>query len=266
MAPRNKKQGKKKTVKVRIFKLAFDLLLCFIALTFIPVLAYRVFDPPTTPLMWVRWAEGGYNDDFPRTIKRWRPLEEISPEFLKAVIASEDQKFFDHKGFDWHAVKNAFINNMESKGKRGASTITMQTAKNVFLWQDRNWLRKGLEVYFTFLIEIFWTKERILEIYFNLIEWGDGIFGCEAATLNYFKKTALRASPVESAWLAAILPNPRIWPEKKYRKLVEKKQARILNEMLHINLPDFAYDYARAPADQKSPGSFSSSPVQRRAS
>ncbi len=266
MPPRKKNPGKKKTVKVRLFKLTFDLLLCFIALTFIPVLTYRVIDPPTTPLMWIRWAEGGYDKSFPRTIKQWRTLEEISPEFLKAVIASEDQKFFDHKGFDWHAVKHAFVNNMESKRKTGASTITMQTAKNVFLWQDRNWLRKGLEVYFTFLIEIFWTKERILEVYFNLIEWGDGIFGCEAASLKYFKKSALLASPVESAWLAAILPNPRVWPKKKYRKLVKRKQARILNQMNHIRLPDFTFDYAQAPADQNSPGPFSSRPGQGRTS
>ena len=266
MAPSKKKQVKKKTIKIRIFKLTFDLILCFIALTVIPVLAYRIIDPPTTPLMWIRWAQSGYDNSFPRTIKQWRSLEEISPQFLKAVIASEDQKFFDHEGFDWYAVKYAFLNNLSSDNKIGASTITMQTAKNVFLWQERNWLRKGLEVYFTFLIEIFWSKQRILEVYFNLIEWGDGIFGCEAASLKYFKKSALWASPVESAWLAAILPNPRVWPEKKYQDLVKKKQARILNEMPTIHLPILDYNYARASTDLKSPDALSSRSDQRRTS
>ena len=239
MPVRIKKQGKKRTIKIRIFKWLFDLTLCFVALTFIPVLLYRVIDPPTTPLMWIRWAQGGYDKEFPRSIKKWRPIEEISPQLIKAVLASEDQRFFDHEGFDWRAVKYAVKNNLESKRKIGASTITMQTAKNVFLWQDRNWLRKGLEVYFTFLIELFWSKQRILEVYFNIIEWGDGIFGCEAASIKYFKKPAKRASPLESAWMAAILPNPRVWPEKKYRSLVRKKQARILNQMVTIRLPKF---------------------------
>ena len=240
MSAKNKKHGKKRTVKIRIFKWLFDLTLCFVALTFIPVLLYRVVDPPTTPLMWIRWAEGGYDKDFPRSIKKWMSLDEISPELIKAVIASEDQIFFSHEGFDWRAVQYAFKNNLESKRKIGASTITMQTAKNVFLWPGRNWLRKGLEVYFTFLIELFWSKQRILEVYFNIIEWGDGIFGCEAATKKYFKKSATKASTLESAWMAAILPNPRVWPEKKYRSLVRKKQARILNQMYTIRLPKFA--------------------------
>ena len=239
MPVRNNKKGKKRTIKIRIFKWLFDLTLCFVALTFIPVLLYRVIDPPTTPLMWIRWVQGGYDKEFPRSIKKWRSIEEISPQLLKAVIASEDQRFFDHEGFDWRAVKNAVKNNRESKRKIGASTITMQTAKNVFLWQDRNWFRKGLEVYFTFLIELFWSKQRILEVYFNIIEWGDGIFGCEAASIKYFKKPAKRASPLESAWMAAILPNPRVWPGKKYRSLVRKKQARILNQMHTIRLPKF---------------------------
>ncbi|MGV7222595.1 MAG: monofunctional biosynthetic peptidoglycan transglycosylase [Nitrospinales bacterium] len=246
MSAKNKKKGKKRTIKIRIFIWLFDLTLCFVALTFIPVLLYRVIDPPTTPLMWIRWAQADYDKEFPRSIKRWRPIEEISPQLLKAVIASEDQKFFDHEGFDWRAVKYAIKNNLESKRKIGASTITMQTAKNVFLWQDRNWLRKGLEVYFTFLIELFWSKQRILEVYFNIIEWGDGVFGCEAASLKYFKKPVLRASPLESAWMAAILPNPRVWPENKYRSLVKKKQARILSQMHTVRLPKFVSGSSKA--------------------
>lgn len=239
MARGKRKKGKKRAIKARLFQLIFDLFLCFLVFTILPVLIYGGLDPPTTPLMWIRWAESGYKEDFPRAIKRWRSIDEISPAWIRAVIASEDQKFFSHSGFDWDAVKYAVKVKLESDRTIGASTITMQTARNVFLWQGRNWLRKGLEAWFTILIEGFWSKQRILEVYFNVIEWGDGVFGCEAASLNYFKRPALRISPVESAWLAAILPNPRVWPEKKYRKLVEQRQARILNAMNRVRLPDF---------------------------
>ena len=239
MARRKSKKGKKRAIKVRLFQLIFDLFLCFLVFTILPVLIYGALNPPTTPLMWIRWAESGYEEDFPRAIKRWRSIDEISPALVRAVIASEDQKFFMHRGFDWDAVKYAVKVNLETDRKIGASTISMQTARNVFLWQGRNWFRKGLEVWFTLLIEGFWSKQRILEVYFNVIEWGDGVFGCEAASLNYLKHAAPRISPVESAWLAAILPNPRLWPKRKYRALVEQRQARILNAMDRIRLPDF---------------------------
>ena len=239
MARRKSKPGKQGAVKARLFQLIFDLFLCFLVFTILPVLVFSALDPPTTPLMWIRWAESGYEKDFPRAIRRWRSIDEISPALVRAVIASEDQKFFMHSGFDWEAIKYAVKVKLDTDRTIGASTISMQTARNVFLWQGRNWLRKGLEAWFTFLIEGFWSKQRILEVYFNVIEWGDGVFGCEAASMNYFKHVAPRISPVESAWLAAVLPNPRVWPERKYRKLVEKRQARILNIMPKIRLPDF---------------------------
>ena len=215
----------------RLFIAAVFLNLFFLILTILPVLVYKVINPPTTPLMWIRWADSGYEKHNPRIIKNWRSLNQISRPFLKAVIASEDQKFFMHSGFDWDAVSNAIQVNLNTRRKIGASTISMQTARNVFLWQERNWLRKSLEVYFTVLIEMIWSKQRILEVYMNVIEWGDGVFGCEAAAQKYFHHSARRVQPAEGAWMAAILPNPRVWPKRAYRNHVEKRQIRILNIM-----------------------------------
>ncbi|MEE9259036.1 MAG: monofunctional biosynthetic peptidoglycan transglycosylase [Nitrospinaceae bacterium] len=235
---RKRKAGKKKPIRIRIGKIFLDILICFLALTMIPVLVYRVIQPPTTALMWIRGMEdGGGAKDIPRTVRRWKPLNEISPSLLKAVIAAEDQKFFRHNGFDWQAIESAVKTNLTTDRTVGASTISMQTARNVFLWQGRNWLRKSLEAYFTFLIEVFWSKERILEIYLNVIEWGDGIFGCEAASRTYFNRSAGSLSPVESAWMAAILPNPRVWSIKSPQKFVEDRQLQILNVMARTRLP-----------------------------
>lgn len=222
--------------RIRPFRLLLDLLLCFIALTVIPVLFYRVANPPTTPLMWIRWVESGYDQDSPRAIAKWTSLNGISPDLIRAVISSEDQKYFEHNGFDWEAAEAAFHHNLKSDKKIGASTISMQTARNVFLWQERTWLRKTLEAYFTFLIETFWGKDRILEVYFNVIEWGDGVFGCTEAAETYFKRSPKKLSPLESAWMAAILPNPRKWSLES-SKQVETRQVRILNSMKTVHLP-----------------------------
>ncbi|TDJ48639.1 MAG: monofunctional biosynthetic peptidoglycan transglycosylase [Nitrospina sp.] len=220
----------------RVFKVTVLLSLIFLFVTFLPVLIYKVIDPPTTPLMWIRWAESGYEKRYPRTVKKWRKLDRISKPFLRAVIASEDQKFYRHNGFDWDAVNNAIRVNLSTRRKIGASTISMQTARNVFLWQKRNWLRKSLEIYFTVLIEMTWSKQRILEVYMNVIEWGDGVFGCEAAAQKYFKHSAGRVQPAEGAWMAAILPNPRAWPTPAYRSHVGQRQTRILNAMTSVRL------------------------------
>ena len=233
-----KKKGKgrsKPVFRLRFGRFLFDLVICFLALTLVPVLVYRVLPPPTTPLMWLRWMEKGRPDEFPLMIKDWKRLDDISPSLLRAVIAAEDQKFFIHDGFDWDAVESAVKTNLTTNRTVGASTITMQTARNVFLWQDRSWLRKSLEAYFTFLIETFWRKDRILETYLNIIEWGDGIFGCEAAARTYFNHSSNCLTPVESAWMATILPNPRIWSVRKPDNL-EDRQARILQAMPRVRL------------------------------
>lgn len=234
---KEKPKARKAPIKIRLFRLLFDLLLCFLALTMVPTLVYRAINPPTTPLMWIRWAESGYKTDSPRALRQWTPLNKISPHLVRAVLTAEDQKFFQHGGFDWDAAEAALVHNLKSERKIGASTISMQTARNVFLWQGRNWFRKALEAYFTFLMETFWSKDRILEVYLNVIEWGDGVFGCGPAAQAYFKRPAAKLSPYESAWMAAILPNPRKWSIDNPPKNVEVRQARILNSMGKIRTP-----------------------------
>ena len=191
-------------------------------------------NPPTTPLLWIRWMEGDMSQTFSRNLNSWVPLENISKQLLKAVIAAEDQKFFEHKGFDWLAIEYAIKTNFTSDRKVGASTISMQTARNVFLWQKRSLLRKLLESYFTLLIEFFWSKQRILEVYLNVIEWGDGIFGCEQAAMHYFKHPSLKLSPIESAWMAAVLPSPLHWTNRPTPVYVEVRQSKILDALPKI--------------------------------
>ena len=196
-----------------------------------PVLVYRFVDPPTTPLLWIRWVESGYDKAYPTLLKHWIPLNQISPNLVRAVIVAEDQKFYNHSGFDWYAVEAAIRINLGTDKTVGASTISMQTARNVFLWQDRNWLRKSLEVWFTFLIENLWTKKRILEVYLNVIEWGNGMFGCEHASRKYYKHSSATLSPVESALMASVLPNPRTWSVLKPQPHVSDRQSKILSLM-----------------------------------
>lgn len=177
------------------------------------VLLFKWVHPPFTPLMIKRMVEQKINGEHLRWQYRWVPLEKISPKLQLAVICSEDQKYLEHYGFDWEAIQKAFEKNQkEGKIKRGGSTISQQTAKNLFLWDGRSYLRKGLEVWFTFLIEIFWSKEQIMEMYLNIIEMGNGVYGAEAASLYWFHKHADRLNKDEAAAIAAILPNP-----KKYK-------------------------------------------------
>lgn len=227
----------RKTIRIRLGKILFDLFLAFLALTVVPVLIYGVTNPATTPLLWIRWAENDQSDRYTRVIKHWVPVERISPHLIKAVVSAEDQKFFQHNGFDWQAIESAIKVNLTSKRTIGASTISMQTSRNVFLWQGRNFLRKGLESYFTVLIENLWSKKRILEVYLNVIEWGKGIYGCEAASRYYFNHSAKTLSPVEAAWLAAILPSPRRWSIHRPQTHVANRHARILNSMTHVRIP-----------------------------
>ena len=142
--------------------------------------------------------------------------------------------FFIHSGFDWLAIENAIQTNITTDMKVGASTISMQTARNVFLWQTRTWFRKLLESYFTVLIEFFWSKQRILEVYLNVIEWGDGLYGCEQAAQKYFLRSSKILSPVESAWMAAVLPSPRHWAVRPTPKHVQVRQVKILDALPYM--------------------------------
>ena len=166
----------------------------------------------------------------------WVPLEEISPSLPLAVMGSEDARFLEHHGFDYKAIEHAAIRNMKHPEKRklGASTISQQTAKNVFLWPGRSWTRKGFEVYFTALIELFWSKQRIMEVYLNSIEMGNGIYGASAVAEWHFHKEASQLTKAECALIAATLPNPLRFNSAKPSGYVLKRQQRILHEMRYV--------------------------------
>lgn len=167
--------------------------------------------------------------------KKWRNYDELSNNLKKAAIAGEDANFRSHWGFDLNGIKRAYQRNKVGSKIHGGSTISQQTAKNVFLWPDRSWIRKGAEVYFTLLIELLWSKERILEVYLNVIETGDGIYGAEAATKTFFHKPATRLSKAEATLLIAILPNPLRWSPIKPTAYIRYKQRAILQNMQKID-------------------------------
>jgi len=189
----------------RFFKFLSKLILWLFAFSIFMVIFYKWVPVPATPLMVIRYFENPKEE-----IRHdWVPIEDISRHLQLAVISSEDQNFLNHSGFDIKAIEKAIDRNKSGKRVRGASSISQQTAKNVFLWPNRTWVRKGMEVYFTFLIEVFWSKERIMEVYLNSIEMGKGIYGAEAAAQGWFNKPAAKLTMYESAAIAAILPNPR---------------------------------------------------------
>ncbi len=166
----------------------------------------------------------------------WVPIEDISISMQKAVIASEDGSFLTHNGFDFEAMQKAFKHNQKGKRIKGGSTISQQTAKNVFLWQGRSYIRKGLEAYFTVLIELIWGKERIMEVYLNSIEMGDGVYGIEAASQHWYRRSAKHLTPQQAAGIAAILPNPRKFKATNSSNFTNKRKGRILKVMRYIKL------------------------------
>ena len=193
------------------------------------VVLYKFVPVPATPLMLIRYVE---SKNETKTLKHnWVPLSKISKNIQLAVICSEDQKFLEHNGFDIEAIEKAYEHNKKGKRVRGGSTISQQTAKNIFLWSGRSWLRKGLESYFTFLIEKIWSKERILEVYLNSIEMGQGIYGIEAAAQHWFKKSAANLSAYEAAAIASILPNPRKYRANPASIYIQNRQQWIVNQM-----------------------------------
>ncbi len=213
-------------------KLFVRLTLWFLGITIGMTLLYTVLPVPVTPLMIQRtWEQAWDSEREVRLDNYWVPLNELSPHLQLAVVCAEDQDFLEHEGFDFEAIEKAYKYNKTHKRKRGASTISQQTAKNVFLWPSRSWLRKGMEVYFTFLIETIWSKERIMSSYLNVIEFGDGIYGAEAASQYYFKKSAKDINRQEAALLAAVLPNPLIYKADQPSHDVRKRQQWILSQM-----------------------------------
>ena len=218
-----------------IFRYFFKLFLWCFALSIGLVFVYKFVPVPVTPLMVIRYFE---NDDPNKNLWKhdWLPIVEISKNLQLAVICSEDQNFLHHKGFDMEAIEKAFERNKKGKRIRGASSISQQTAKNVFLWQGRSYLRKGLEAYFTVLIEIFWGKERIMEVYLNSIEMGDGVYGVEAASQHWYRKSAKLVSKREAAGIAAILPNPRKFKASNSSSYTERRKGRIMKHMNYVKL------------------------------
>jgi monofunctional biosynthetic peptidoglycan transglycosylase len=189
----------------RIGQFLFCIISGFLVWSFFLVILYRDLPVPLTPLMLIRAAHGAGID------KDWEPLSRISPQLVLAVMAGEDAKFCSHGGFDWGAIYHAWKEDERGRQIFGASTISMQTAKNLFLWPGRSWWRKGLEAYFTLLLELSWSKSRIMEAYLNIVEWAPGVYGAEAAAQYHFHKPAKDLSAEEAARLAAVLPSPRRW-------------------------------------------------------
>ncbi|PKD21701.1 monofunctional biosynthetic peptidoglycan transglycosylase [Salegentibacter salinarum] len=211
----------------KIFKFLLKIAGFLILFSLFMVLLYKWVPVPFTPLMAIRYFENPEE----KIQHTWVPREEISLHLQLGVIASEDQNFVKHNGFDFEAIEKAIENNQKGKRMRGASTISQQTAKNVFLWPGRNWLRKGLEVYFTFLIETFWSKERILEVYLNSIEMGTGIYGAEAAAKRWFSKSSANLTVNEAAAIAAILPNPREYRANPASNYINQRKNWIVRQM-----------------------------------
>lgn len=214
----------------RFFRFLLKLILGLFLFSILMVVIYKWVPVPFTPLMAIRYFENPDED-----IRHdWVPFDEISNNLKMAVIASEDQNFPNHNGFDYKAIEKAMEENKKGRRVRGASTISQQTAKNVFLWPQRSWFRKGLEVYFTFWIELLWSKERILEVYLNSIEMGKGIYGAEAASRAWFGKPATQLTAYEAAAIAAILPNPREYRAKPASNYIQGRQAWIVRQMKNL--------------------------------
>ncbi|WP_262152462.1 monofunctional biosynthetic peptidoglycan transglycosylase [Chryseobacterium foetidum] len=190
----------------------------------------RFFNPPITITQIGGLIQYGKLD------RDYISYEEMGSNVKKAVIASEDQKFFTHDGFDYTAIEKAYKNNEKGRKVRGGSTISQQTAKNVFLWQQRSWIRKGLEAVYTFVIEKVWSKDIILERYLNSIEMGRGVFGVEAASKYYFGKSSKDLNQSEAAWIAAVLPNPKKYDPKNPSAYLNKKHRWIMRQMKNVSL------------------------------
>lgn len=222
-----------------IFVFIKRVIIFFFASTILITLLYIFINPPATPLMIVR-SVGHFFDGEKVVLKKdWLPLDSISPYLVQAVVASEDNNFKTHWGFDFEAIRKANELNKKGGKLRGASTISQQTAKNVFLWPDRSWVRKGFEVYFTGMTELFWSKRRIMEVYLNVIEMGDGIYGAEMAAQTYFHKSARNLNKKEAALIAAVLPNPRKWHPDKPDNYLNRKQQKIFQLMNKVGKISF---------------------------
>lgn len=228
-----KKPVKKETTtfKTKLTRFLFKLFLWFIGISVLSVVFFKFVPVPFTPLMALRVVENKLAGKEIYFSHDWESLDNISVNLQKAVIASEDGTFLIHNGFDFVAMQKAYKSNVRGRRIKGGSTISQQTAKNVFLWQGRSYLRKGLEAYFTVLIEVIWGKERIMEVYLNSIEMGDGVYGAQAAAEHWYCKDAANLTPKQAAGIAAILPNPRKFTATSSSSYINNRKAKIMRVM-----------------------------------
>lgn len=238
MAPARKSRKPRRGIFKRVLSSVLKGLFVACLLTMVQVLILRFVNPPfTLNMAWNRlkgqWGETPYEPP----VHYWRSFQEIDPDLAKAVLAGEDQRFFSHHGFDFVEMDKALRDLAFSGRIRGASTVTMQTARTVFLWPGRSWLRKAAEAYYTILIELFWSKQRILEVYLNMVDWGTGIVGAEAAARKYFNRTSDAVTPAQAAALAAVLPSPHRWSPTRPTAKVRERARRIRKDMRTISLP-----------------------------
>ncbi len=220
-----------KKIISKIGTLIWKTCLAFFILSIATVVAYKYLPVPITPLMIIRCGEQIKQGNGLTLKHDWVSIDEISPKLQLAVVCSEDQNYLKHYGFDWGAIEKAIKSNEAGKKIRGGSTISQQTAKNVFLWPSRSYIRKGFELYFTFLIETVWSKERIMEIYLNSIEMGNGVYGAEAASQFWFHKAANKISKDEAAAIAAILPSPMRYKANPANGYINGRKAWIKTQM-----------------------------------
>jgi len=228
------KKSKIKKWPVRFRNLLFKCLLFVFIFTIAQVVLLKFINPPVTPNVAWEWAEAVIkkNPD-KKPDYHWKKIQTISPHLRKSVLAAEDQRFLSHNGFDYNEIRHAFNTLIQKKKLRGASTISMQTARSVFLLSSRHFTRKIAEIYYTFLIEIFWSKQRILEMYLNTVDWGTGVTGAEAASQKYFSKSARHLTAAEAALMTAILPSPHKWSVRKPTPYLKSRQKQIL-KVLHM--------------------------------
>ena len=227
-------KAKRKSLFRRLVGWIRNLILAFFVLSLLAVVLYKYMPVYVTPLMLLRVGEQLWRGENARLEHRWVPLDEISPALVQAVVASEDNLFLEHKGFDWVQLKRAREESRQGRKQRGASTISQQTAKNVFLWPSRSYFRKGLEAYFTLLIEWIWGKERIMEVYLNSIEMGKGIYGAEEIARINFSKSARMLTVSEAALIGATLPNPLRFDSAHPSPYLYRRQVAILDLMEKI--------------------------------
>ena len=223
----------------KFLQFAKKLALWFFGISIFLVIVFKWVPVPFTPLMITRAIENKMDGKEMVCSHDWVPLSEISVNMQKAVIASEDGTFLSHNGFDFKAMQKAFKNNNRGRKLKGGSTISQQTAKNIFLWQGRSYIRKGLEAYFTLLIEVIWGKERSMEVYLISIEMGEGVYGAEAAAQHWYGTSAAKLTKNQAAGIAAILPNPRKYKATNSSSYIENRKGKIVRIMRHIAKPEY---------------------------